>query len=104
MVLLIQTTVNKKQIADRLAGDIVRNHLAACVNIVPDVTSVYRWKSEIVTETECLLFIKTTEDKLESLKKYMSDHHPYEVPEFAVFPLEHLNQDYLHWLTDAVND
>ncbi|NOZ75151.1 MAG: divalent-cation tolerance protein CutA [FCB group bacterium] len=104
MSLLILTAINDVQSANRFAADIVRNRLAACVNILPKATSIYWWQDKIVTEEEWVLLIKTVPDKLDSLKKYLMDHHPYDVPEIAAIHLEHLNPDYRRWLTDALSD
>jgi len=99
---LVLTTMNDAQAARHLAEDLIQNRLAACVNILPQVTSIYRWKDQIEKDEEWLLLIKTTEKKLELLESYLTEHHPYEVPEIAVINLDHLNPDYHRWLIDSV--
>ena len=78
--LLVFSTVGDSDDAERVARDLVDRRLAACVNIVPGLTSVYRWKGRVETEGELLLVIKTTRDRFEALREALLSVHPYEVP------------------------
>lgn len=85
--------------ARRLAQGLVGEHLAACVNMVPGLTSIYPWQGKIEQSQEWLLLIKTQQDALEALKAYLEDHHPYELPEIIAVPIEQALPDYLKWIS-----
>lgn len=92
------STIDDEKEALKIAKALVESHLAACVNIVPKVTSVYEWKKEICEEAEVLLIIKTQTNRLEELKATLCELHPYEVPELIVLPITDGLPDYLSWL------
>ena len=79
------TTLDSEAQAVSLARTLVEERLAACVNIVRPVRSVYRWEGEIEEADEVLLILKTTEDRLPDLERRLLALHPYDVPEFLVF-------------------
>lgn len=87
--------------ASGLARDLVERRLAACVNIVPGVSSVYRWEGKVESEIEALLIIKCVEDRVEALLSKLVDLHPYEVPEALVLPLQGGAEDYMAWVRDS---
>ncbi len=76
----------------------VQGGYAACVNIVPGVESVYRWKGKIRRSGEMLLIIKTSQKKWKSLKQFIADHHPYDLPECIALPITAGLKEYLSWL------
>lgn len=88
--------------AARIARALVAEGLAACVNQLPGVASVYRWQGEVHEDSEVLLVIKTTESAFAALAARLRALHPYDTPELIAWPLEHGSADYLRWLTDAV--
>jgi len=92
------STIDSEKEALKIAKALVEAHLAACVNIIPKVTSVYEWKGEICEETEVLLVIKTQQARLKELKATLEDLHPYEVPELIALPITDGLPDYLGWL------
>lgn len=92
------STVDTEKEAKRIAGALVESHIAACVNIIPKVVSIYEWQNEICEETELLLVIKTKGDRIEDLKATLDELHPYEVPELLFLPVQDGLPDYLHWL------
>jgi periplasmic divalent cation tolerance protein len=100
--LLVFSTVGDADDAERVARDLVERRLAACVNIVPGLTSVYRWKGKVETEAELLLVIKTTRDRFEALREALLSVHPYEVPEVVGVPIESGHEAYLSWLHESV--
>lgn len=89
--------------ADTLARALVESRLAACVNIVPGVESVYRWKGEVCREPECLLLIKTRAENFEPVRRRIRELHPYEVPEIVALPVAAGDGDYLAWLRAAAS-
>lgn len=101
---IILTTCPDQTTAKSLARVLVENRLAACVNIAPGITSVYRWKGEIETGKEFLLVIKTTDKMLSKLESTLYAHHPYETPEFVVVTPEGVGQKYLGWIEESVGD
>lgn len=92
------STIDSEKEAKKIARALVEARLAACVNIVPKVTSIYEWKEEICEEEELLLVIKTQQKRLEELKAMLEELHPYEVPELIVLPVSDGLTDYLTWL------
>ena len=95
---LALTTVPKDLDATSLAQDIVGSGLAACVNVLPGITSVYVWKGVPQTDSEQQLIIKTTSDQVDSLWELLRGRHPYEVPEFLVVPVIDGSEQYLEWV------
>jgi len=83
---------------EELAKKIMENNLAACINIVSNVKSTYRWKGEVKTDNEGLLIIKTTTKKVESLIKFIKVNHSYDIPEVVSLTIAEGNPDYLDWL------
>lgn len=91
--------------APQLARALVEDRLAACVNIVPSVRSIYSWQGKIEDESEALLLIKTSALLMEKLTHRIRSLHPYTVPEVIGVALTgEGNSDYLRWLSDSVGD
>jgi periplasmic divalent cation tolerance protein len=88
--------------AQRIARALVEERLAACVNVVPGVVSVYRWKGVVEKEDELLLVIKTIGERVEQLKARLLQLHPYELPEVVVIPIGGGHKAYLEWIADQV--
>ena len=88
--------------ATSLAQDLVGAGLAACVNIVPGVKSVYTWEGVPQMDSEQQLFIKTTTEHIDALWEALRPRHPYDVPEFLVLPVVDGSQDYLRWVETSV--
>ncbi len=100
---LFIVTVPNIEEANKIAVTLVESRLAACVNIIKDISSVYRWKGEIQEDNEHLLLIKTTEDKSESLIQKIKEIHSYSEPECIGFKVEKGSQKYLNWIKDVVD-
>lgn len=90
------------EVAKKLAQGIISNKLAACVNIIPQITSVYEWEGKINEDNELLLMIKTRSQKVDELSKFVRENHPYSVAEVISTPIENGNLPYLRWIHDVV--
>jgi periplasmic divalent cation tolerance protein len=99
--LVALSTVASAEDAERIARALVEGGLAACVNVVPEVTSIYRWKGSVEREEERLLVIKTTRDRFEALRLALVQLHPYEVPELIALPIQAGHEPYLAWLQES---
>jgi periplasmic divalent cation tolerance protein len=99
---VVLVTVPRGGKAESLADGLVESRLAACVNILPAVVSVYRWKSRVHRDEESLLLIKTTAARLKALEKFVKARHPYETPEFLVLGAAGGSKEYLKWLGEQV--
>lgn len=91
-------TINDETKAVELATKIVESQLAACVNIIPKVRSIYQWKGKIEDDSELILMIKSRQSKLPQLTDFVKINHPYEVCEVISLPIQHGNQAYLDWI------
>lgn len=97
---VVLVTVPRGGKADGMAESLVEERLAACVNVLPEVVSHYRWKGRVHRDAECLLVVKTTRAKLGALEKWVKSHHPYETPEFLVLDVKGGSREYLGWLME----
>lgn len=95
---LIWSTVPNREIGATIASDLVDKQLAACVNLLPGVTSIYSWQEKIEQETEVMLIIKTRKDLVEQVINKIETFHPYEVPEIIATPIEAGLPAYLDWI------
>jgi periplasmic divalent cation tolerance protein len=99
---VVLCSVGSMSDAERIAGEVVGRGLAACVNIVPGLTSIYRWKGAIERDQELLLLIKTRSERFEELRQAIVSLHPYEVPEVVALAIESGHQPYLDWLDGSL--
>jgi periplasmic divalent cation tolerance protein len=100
--IVVLSSVGSAEDAERIARALVERRLAACVNVVPGLVSVYRWKGAVERDEERLLVIKTRRDRFDALREAIASLHPYEVPELVALPVEAGNPAYLAWLDAAV--
>jgi periplasmic divalent cation tolerance protein len=98
---VVLVTVPDEQVASRIAQALVREKLAACVNVLPGVRSVYAWKGEICNEGELLCLVKTRREIYPWVRERVLALHPYEVPEIIALPLIEGSDTYLAWLRDS---
>ena len=98
---IVLSTAGSEQEAHKIAHLLVKRRLAACVNILPRVQSIYRWKGEIESAQEWLLLIKTRADKFPAVRDAIGEVHSYEVPECIVLEIEDGSLPYLQWLEKA---
>ena len=100
--IVVLTTVANAAEAERLARQVVEAKLAACVQILPPMQSVYVWKNQIQTESETLLLIKTIAEKYDELERFIRANHSYDVPEIVALTAEKVSESYLGWLCDSL--
>ena len=101
-LIVILCTAPDDATAKSLATGLVEANLAACVNAVPGVTSTYRWKGAIETDSEVQLLIKTRRERFDEVAAWVTKHHPYDVPEIVALDVEAVSQAYGNWLTSAL--
>lgn len=90
--------------SEKIAGELVEKHLAACVNLIPNITSVYQWQGNLEKSQEFLLVIKTRSKMFESVEKAILGLHPYELPEIISIPLQEGFSNYLSWIDDNIDE
>jgi periplasmic divalent cation tolerance protein len=100
--LVVFSTFPDADTAARIARTLVDEQLAACVNVVPAVRSIYRWEGKVCDEAEALAVIKTTAAGYAALAARLTELHPYQVPEVIALPLADGHPPYLAWLADQV--
>jgi periplasmic divalent cation tolerance protein len=100
--LIVFITAGNLDEGRKIAGELVGQHLAACVNIIPQIESVYRWQGEVCRETEVLLIAKTARERFPALETAVKGLHSYQVPEIIALPIEGGSEQYLKWLQESV--
>lgn len=100
---VIFCTCPDENTASTLASLLVEQHHAACVNIIPGLTSVYRWRGKVETDREHLLLIKTRADSYPAIERIIREHHPYELPEIIAVTIDNGLEDYLHWIDNQLS-
>ena len=96
-IIVLVTTPNSDE-AGLIAKALVSEQLAACVNIVPLIESIYRWEGEVKRDSEALMIIKTTDDRYPELERRVKELHSYTTPEIVAIRIEQGSEDYLAWL------
>jgi periplasmic divalent cation tolerance protein len=98
---VVLTTLPADADAASFARALVGERLAACVNLLPEMESVYRWEGEVQEDPERQLIIKTSRERVVALWEKLRELHPYDVPEFIVLPIVDGNQAYLRWIGES---
>lgn len=95
---LVLCTCPNQATALQITQELLAVGLAACINILPNLTSIYSWEGKLIQGEESLLYIKTRKDKLADLEQAILTIHPYKLPEFIVTPISYCNSDYAYWM------
>jgi len=95
---IVLSTAGSEDEARKIARHLVDNQLAACVNIVPQIESIYRWQGKVESSTEWLLLIKTTAARFPAVRDALRELHSYDLPECLAISIEDGSADYLEWI------
>lgn len=98
----VLTTTDKKEEAEKIARALLDGKAAACIQILPPMESVYRWKNKVETSREWLCLIKSREDCYEKIERIIRENHSYEIPDIIAFPIISGSREYLAWLDQEV--
>jgi periplasmic divalent cation tolerance protein len=101
--IVVLSTCGSEEEAVRIATRLVEEHLAACVNLIPRIRSIYRWQGKVEDATEWMLLIKTSRDRYDSLATVLEAAHSYELPEVLALPIVAGSANYLAWLDAELN-
>lgn len=102
--IVVFITAPEGEIGAKIARDLVEKRLAACVNIINGVRSVYRWQGEIQDDAEQLLVVKTVRERFEALRQRVLQIHPYTVPEVIALPVIAGSESYLAWVAQETSE
>jgi periplasmic divalent cation tolerance protein len=98
---IVLTTAPDEKSARQIAKEIIELKLAACVNIIPKITSIYIWEGKVKEDKEVIMLIKTTKSRLKKLEEEILSLHPYDTPEFISLDIEHANRKFEAWVHKA---
>jgi periplasmic divalent cation tolerance protein len=100
---VVVTTVGDEEQALVIARGLVAQRLAACVNVVPGIRSVYRWQGKICQDGEYLLLVKTLAEEYEAVARAIRELHSYELPEILAFPVDQGDERFFAWIRDSLD-
>ena len=101
---VVLMTAPDAEVARALARALVEEHLAACVNLLPGASSLYRWEGRVTEDAEVLLIVKTVAESLEALAERVAELHPYDLPELVALAPEAVERGYLSWLVASCSE
>ena len=99
-IYFIYVTFGSLNEAKRLGGNLVKNKLAACTNIIPVIYSTYVWKNKIMMDKECAMIVKTSKSRVKAAIKFIVKRHSYECPAVSAFPIESAHVDFQKWINE----
>ncbi|MBH32237.1 MAG: cation tolerance protein CutA [Gammaproteobacteria bacterium] len=94
----IYCTFPNIRLAKKVGRVVLLEKLAACINIIPDVRSLYRWKGKIESDKECVVIIKTTKSKTKNLIRFIENNHPYETPSISSLSVCNISKEFERWI------
>jgi len=100
---VVCTTVPSQKDAEAISSALVNERLAACVNVVTEMTSIYRWKGAVEEQREWQLIIKTTRNRVSELRTRLHELHPYDLPEFITLDISGGSDNYLRWIRESTD-
>ena len=98
--IIVFMTAGSREEAEKIAHTLVERHVAACVQILPEITSVYWWENKLERGSEVLLLAKTVEEDFESLEQTVRENHSYQTPEIIAVPASKISIEYYQWLLE----
>ena len=101
--IIIYVTASREDEASKIARALIESRLAACVNIISNIRSIYRWEGKLEDDNESLMIIKTKDSKFDEVQKKVEELHSYSVPEVIAFSIEKGSEKYLAWLLQCLN-
>jgi periplasmic divalent cation tolerance protein len=101
-ITVVMTSVGTEQQAVEISEELIARRLATCVNIVPCLRSIYRWKGKICEDTEYLLLIKTPQELFERVSSAIREFHSYELPEILALPVGQAEENFHRWILEMV--
>ena len=102
-VLIVFVTVSSQEEGERIGSSLVESKLAACVNVLPQVSSIFSWQGKIEKDGEIMLLIKTTSERMDDLAAKIKEMHSYDVPEILAVPVFAGSRDYIDWVHQETN-
>jgi periplasmic divalent cation tolerance protein len=101
---LVMTTCGNAELAGKLASELVERRLAACVNVLPQMTSTFRWKGKVEQDQETLVLIKTASDLIDAVESTIRSVSGYELPELIAVDIVDGSEDYLAWVAESIGE
>lgn len=100
--IIVLCTAPDNDCAQKIARELVANNLAACCNIIPGLTSIYKWDAKVQQDSELLLMIKSTKHNFELIKEKIKTLHPYKIPEIISVDITQGSKQYIDWIFNSV--
>lgn len=101
-LIIIKTTVKNKEVKKKILNAIITNKLAACVNVIENISSCYMWRDKIIEDKEDILFIKTLSNNEKEVYQIIKKHHDYEIPEIITIEVKNAEMNYLDWVNKTI--
>ncbi len=101
-VILVYINFPNKECARQIGTALIEKQLAACVNLIPQIESIYQWKGKVCVENEVMAVVKTTVSRYKQLEKFVLELHPYDIPEVISHPLSQGSESYVNWVCDQM--